>query len=82
MIKIRATLPMSFLICDMNINKFQDKGILHRRKQYRMFAQEAPGRLGKVMFYFLSKINTAKMCDGMVKKQNSFQRLEQNKTSR
>ena len=82
LIKIRATLPMSFLICDMNINKFQDKGVLHRRKQHRMFAQEASWRLGKVMFYFLSKINNAKMFGGIVKKQNSSQRSEQNKTSR
>ena len=47
---------MSFLICNMNINKFQDKGILHRRKQYRMFAQEAPGRFGKVIFFFYPRL--------------------------
>ena len=71
LIKVYGTVQMPFLICDMNTNKFQDNGVLHRRKQHRMFAQEAPGRLGKVMFYFLSKINTAKMFGGMVKKQNS-----------
>ena len=79
-IKIRATLSMSFLWHEYQ--QISGQGHSTSTETIQDVCPRGSWKTWQGDILFLSKINTAKMFGGIVKKQNSSQRSEQNKTSR